>query len=379
MFKNIFNFNSDSYKATILFVGIFVLIILFCILPRFFDNHILFFVLGIGFLLLMVKFENHKDKNFIKENFPIFKTLRNNAPNFLSLYRQEKILNELAYATGSVKKSKKTWALIFPEFFVIENEKIYYFEEIKRIQEQREMFEKSSENPTEKEFQKNLIKIYENYSNQFSPNLPENRKNISKIFYKQQKIKMFERFCLFSILGILCIYLTKISNFWIISFLPFGIFIFVLFTTKTLNLTNNREIYFRDGIHFVVNFFKIFANKTPHPVDILLFADIMKYFSENILERQKILIKNENAIRKNYTLLFILFGIPTEIQNFLTEEKKKLKNDAKVVQKIIQKWSEIEKLRLEKERESSQNPLILASNKRREIMMRNLENINKNL
>lgn len=71
--------------------------------------------------------------------------------------------------------------------------------------------------------------------------------------------------------------------------------------------------------------------------------------------------------------------MPEEIEKYFNKEKIELRDDAILVQKIVQKWSEIESFRLEKNSQNASHPAVLASNKRRELMLRNLQNFSKNL
>lgn len=123
---------------------------------------------------------------------------------------------------------------------------------------------------------------------------------------------------------------------------------------------------------------EIISRENIHHADQLLFAELINYFSENILNREKNLKKYEKMIKKRYCYFYILrFSIPEEIKKFFEISKIQLRDDAILVQKIIEKWAEIEKTRLEKNSQNSNHPAIIASEKRRELMIKNLQNISK--
>lgn len=315
----------------------------------------------------LIFYSNKTSKNFTNDNFPLFLELKKSPASFISLKQQEIFLNEFAWNNG-VTFDKRTKTHIFPEKFTINDVEIFYFKELERIESERKSLEQSGE----MEFQKRLISLYEAQNNNYGY-LSENEEKIIKFFEKQQFIKKFLKFSLWVGFYIGLCYLIQIEFF---IFVPIVIFIVVMiFGGEDWKYISNLSEDFTHGRDFMYSYFDAFYGHYLHPADILLFADVMNYFSDNILQRNKNIAENE----KNFSKKYFFEKTRDKIQDFFREEKIKLKNDAEMVQKIIQKWSEMEQIRLEKERENSQNPLILASNKRREIMLRNLENINKNL
>lgn len=315
----------------------------------------------------MIFYSDKTSKNFTNDNFPLFLELKKLPASLISLKQQEIFLNEFAWNAG-VTFDKRTKTHIFPKKFTINNIEIFYFKELERIENERNNLEKSGE----MEFQKRLILLYEAQNNDYGY-LSENEEKIIKFFEKQQFVKKFLKFMLWACFYTFLCYSIQIQFFLAV---PIVIFIVVMiFGGRDWKYISNLSEDFTHGRDFMYSYFDTFYGHYLHPADILLFADVMNYFSDNILQRNNNIMENE----KNFSKKYFFEKTRNKIQNFLIEEKIKLKNDAEVVQKIIQKWSELEKIRLEKERENSQNPLILASNKRREIMMKNLENINENL
>lgn len=119
------------------------------------------------------------------------------------------------------------------------------------------------------------------------------------------------------------------SEFWLI-FLINSVFLFPFFffakklkvTENNLNLHEKFSTLINSSVSYLKNLGK---NYSIHPADALLFADLMNFLSENILERRKNLEKYEKFILSNYKYLYIFrLRIPKEIENFFINEKIKL-------------------------------------------------------
>lgn len=164
----------------------------------------------------------------------------------------------------------------------------------------------------------------------------------------------------------------------IITGYTLGKIIFHHKNNKNFSEILSKKENFHHIISLISSYFHIISEKKNiHYVDSLFFADLMNFVSENILERRRNLEKYEKFVKNNYKYFYVFqFKIPEEIENFFQKEKTELKNNAILVREITKKWVEIEKFRLEKIQNNSDNPIIIASNKRRELMMKSLETMN---
>lgn len=110
-------------------------------------------------------------------------------------------------------------------------------------------------------------------------------------------------------------YLIQIEFF---IFAPIVIFIVVMiFGGEDWNYISNLSEDFARGEDFMYSYFDKFYGQYLHPADILLFADVMNYFSENILQRNKNIVENEKNFSKKY------FFKKIAIKSKIFSEKKK--------------------------------------------------------
>lgn len=341
-----------------------------------------FFGFFLVFLFFIYKFfkinSGENDVEKLRDDFLALKNIEN--PDFFTLKKQDLILKEIFAIYPTVQYS------------VIRGKRFNFYWETYHINEEIENFLKNHQNDPRLEIQKHISEVFEHI---VLGNWDFSDEDIIKNHYEKSKIFAFIR----SMVGGFQISIIPVTLLMIFFYLDpsgdeanfktylatHGIFTFFIwlivwlnFLQKPLLLNRNLDNHFFILQNATKTYLEIISRENIHHADQLLFAELINYFSENILNREKNLKKYEKMIKKRYCYFYILrFSIPEEIKKFFEISKIQLRDDAILVQKIIEKWAEIEKTRLEKNSQNSNHPAIIASEKRRELMIKNLENISK--
>lgn len=359
-------------------------------------EYLILFILCLILFIYIFRKQEKIETASIREILDEFYLLKNEKnQNYFSLKKQEFLIDEikfLGYAESWNKKTRKK------EFnYDVLGKKFHYPTEKDRIQNEIQNFWELNKNNSQTELQKNFGDLYEKLILGKNENIEdENWIKIKEIV----RIRMIER-SIFGgfIFGFLYFALPfLIINFFTIDKADFendfiniiiegnSLYIFIslligiaIFMAKILKSHNNNKIL-AENFDSIINtigsyFVNISKIEKIHHLDNLFFADLIGFLSENIENRAKNIKKFEKFIYNNYRILFFKTKAPQEIENFFIQEKFLLKNNAILVQKIVSEWSKIEKSRLEKNIENSENDLIILSNKRQEAMLKNLEKL----
>lgn len=409
IFGNIYKKNkSTAPYFAILFISVLFFIFSSMFIVDDFSRSVPFFLVSIfGMIFSFAKIIALYRKNTwlpeLVEEFFELKKIEN--PDFLTLKKQEILCQKIAAFTPTKHHNsdlKEYYHVneirIHDKVFMIDAEKI-------RIERQKQEFLEKYWNHPKVILQIQLTEIFEKIIQE--KDVFKKDENLKKMFIisssaikkksifqaiigvflfffipfvwsilQSDEVIIFDWSTIYSLLSDFFVFMWTFGTFFIllITFLLWWLKCLKGFDTKV----HLRE-YFSLLINTMISYLSQIKDSAIHHTDALFFADLMNFLWENILERKKRIEKYEKFFYNNYRYFCIQFSVPEEIEKYFNKEKIQLRDDAILVQKIVQKWSEIESFRLQKNSQNASHPAVLASNKRRELMLRNLQNFSKNL